>query len=410
MKSFVEQQGLPVIDLAREPTGYRATQSRYLALGSQAPQQQWIIPFCVRRGATPTCALLDVDAPSTNLAVAGSGVLVPNAGGTGYYRYTLSEADWNSLLTEAASLPAGEALAAIDSLWAQAASGKLKMSLLLRAAAAFAANPNSTVATYGGERLARWRRVGLIDSTAEYRKVMHGVLAATLEALGSDPRARVYAKDAPDRQKLRGELITLMAMEARDAPLRRQLDAAAKAYLAGDEQALDESQITIALGVYLQEGGIARTRELYTRLTSSPNELFRGAALSALAETERAQDAKWLLGRIDARGLRSTESVRLLARLMQRPGTRDVAFEWLTAHYDAFVNRMGLFGALSVPRMPEAFCSAKRADEIQALLPRVAVRGELIFQRTLETVRNCAALKAARGAEISAALRQAAAQ
>jgi hypothetical protein len=72
---------------------------------------------------------------------------------------------------------------------------------------------------------------------------------------------------------------------------------------------------------------------------------------------------------------------------------------------------MGILGALWVPQMPGAYCSAQRADQIQsALLPKVraANRGELAFQQTLESIRNCAALKSAKAAEISVAVKQAA--
>ena len=410
MQGFVNQQGVPVIDLVREGAGYRISQSRYLALGSKAPQQQWIIPFCVRRGATRTCTLLD--SPSAQIMPAGSGALVPNAGGTGYYRYSLSEADWNALLAEAASMPAGEELAAIDSLWAQAATGKLHIDLLLRAASAFAANPDSNVALYSGFKLARWAHTGLIDSPADYRRVMHNLFAAKLAAMGTSARAKAYAGDEPDRQKLREDLMDMVATEARDPVLRRELASAARSYLAGDAQALDESLLALALTMYLQEGTFANTQALQARMLKTTDERFRGAALAALASTERLQDAKWLLEQLGKRTFRATEGTTLLAIMMRSPVTRDVAFDWLVSHYGDFVKRGGIFAALSVPRMPQGYCSAKRANEVEAaLLPKVreANRGELPFQRTLETIRNCAALDSARGAEIAAAMKQAAA-
>jgi hypothetical protein len=63
-----------------------------------------------------------------------------------------------------------------------------------------------------------------------------------------------------------------------------------------------------------------------------------------------------------------------------------------------------------VSRLPGAFglqCSADMADRIEKTLAPAIARagtGELEFRRTLERVRNCAALKQAKSAEIAAAL------
>ena len=411
LRGFVTQQGLPVIDLVREGAGYRATQSRYLALGSQAPQQQWIIPFCARRGATSSCTLLD--APSQSLRIDGTGALIPNAGGTGYYRYQLSEDDWNALLAEAATLPAGEALAAIDSLWAQASAGHLRMGLLLRGATAFAANPDSNVALYAGHKLARWHKRGLFNATAEYRQVMRTLFGPKLAAMGFDPRARAHAKDSPDLQKQRVELAHFMAIEARDAGIRQQLDAAARDYLRGNAQALDESLLELGLTVHAQSGNLARTQALFARLARSTDPLFRRAVNWALADAGRVADARWLTTRLGESQLNSTERVSLLSGLMNEPATRDIAFDWLRANYDTFAKGTGLFGARAIPRLPGGFCSMERAAQIDAeLRPRVrgVGRGELPFDRMLEGVRNCATLKQARGGEVAQALKEAAAR
>ena len=61
--------------------------------------------LCVRVGEARSCTMLDQ--PTGVLPVTASGVIMPNAGGAGYYRFSLPEAEWRALIGQAASLPPG---------------------------------------------------------------------------------------------------------------------------------------------------------------------------------------------------------------------------------------------------------------------------------------------------------------
>jgi aminopeptidase N len=411
LRSFVEQQGVPLVQLRPQGNGWTATQSRYQRIGSEAPAQQWTIPFCARRGTESSCTLLD--ARSGKISLNGSGPLIPNAGGTGYYRYDLLPADWEALLAQAAELPAGEALAASSTLWSQFTAGQLPASLLLRAARAFAANPDSTAALDGGKALAGQNSRGVIPAAAlpDYRRFMAAVYGRKFAALGFNPRAGAHGTDAPVQQKLRQQLLGLVVDEVRDAATRRQLDTAAKDFLAGNAAALDQAFYYTAMHVHVEEGGLAATRALYERILATPDELFRESALDALGTSGRKEDARWLIAQFGDRRLRPTDRLAIMQALIETAATRELAFDWFQAHYEEFVKGTGLFAVLSLPRLPQSFCSAQKASEIdRALHARVvaAGRGELEFRRAIEQVRSCGLLKEAKSAEIAAALKQAA--
>jgi aminopeptidase N len=107
MQSFTDQQGVPLVTFAPAGEGkWTVTQSRYVRLGTKAPAQTWGIPLCLRQGDARLCQLL-VDQSAT-IAVPGSGVLMPNAGGTGYYRFELPAAQWDSLIAQGSTLPGGK--------------------------------------------------------------------------------------------------------------------------------------------------------------------------------------------------------------------------------------------------------------------------------------------------------------
>jgi aminopeptidase N len=415
LRSFVGQQGVPLVQLrprsGAEGDAWVATQSRYQRMGGTAPSQQWAIPFCARRGEASSCTLLDgIGAVS----VKGSGPLVPNAGGTGYYRYNLVPADWEALLTQAASLPAGEALTASSTLWSQFTAGELPASLLLRATRAFAANADSSAALDGGKALAGLNARGMIVGTAQadYRKFMTAVYGRRFAALGFNPAAGAHSGDAPDQQKLRQQMLDLVVDDVRDTVVRRQLAAAAKAFLGGNTTALDQAFYNSAMHVHVEEGGLAATKALYERILVTPDELFRAAALDALGTSGRKEDARWLIGQFSDQRLRSPDRLTIMQSLVETQATREQAFDWFQSHYEEFVKGTGLFAVLSTPRLPQSFCSVQKAAEIDRVLrPKVVAsgRGELAIRRTIEQVRSCGLLKDAKSAELAAALKQAAA-
>jgi hypothetical protein len=165
MQSFTDQQGVPLVTFAPAGEGkWTVTQSRYVRLGTKAPAQTWGIPLCLRQGDARLCQLL-VDQSAT-IAVPGSGVLMPNAGGTGYYRFELPAAQWDSLIAQGSTLPGGEALAAIDSLEASFMAGRATPAQMVAAARSFAANPDSYASDGATGQLVSFDDRGLLTPAA----------------------------------------------------------------------------------------------------------------------------------------------------------------------------------------------------------------------------------------------------
>ena len=72
MRSFVEQQGVPLVTFGGGEGGrYTVTQSRYARLGTTAPTTQWGVPLCVRRGGDSKCELL-IDRSGSNTCTGAS--------------------------------------------------------------------------------------------------------------------------------------------------------------------------------------------------------------------------------------------------------------------------------------------------------------------------------------------------
>jgi len=407
MKGFVEQQGVPLVTVSGAGGTYRVEQSRYVRLGSSAPATSWLIPLCMSRGEARKCALLDgKGAPFT---LEGTGPLLPNAGGTGYYRFELPRAEWDALIATADRLKGGEAQAVADSLRASFLAGRAGPAQLIALARKLADNPDSYAFAETDKMLDALDLGDVLggESEAAYRGLVDRLYASRLAAAGFDPARDAYAGADPEETARRGQLVRSLAATAKDAGVRRKLLDAAQAYLAGNEAALDPAFLRPALAVYVEEGDLARVKDLAGRALASQDPQFRPAALAALAKKDDAAVADWLLNGLKDDRLRPTERLRLIAGVIGEDGTRDLGVEWLRTHYDSLVGSLGgIFVTNSIPRMLAGFCSAGKADAFEAdFAARLAgTPAELPFARTMESVRDCARLAAARGEEIRAAV------
>ncbi len=408
MQSFTDQQGVPLVTFAPGPKGsYRVTQSRYAMLGANPPAERWGVPLCVRRLAgTKQCQLL-TDAQGT-VTLRGRGAIVPNVGGTGYYRFELPATEWDALIATAARLPGGEAQAMSDSLYASFRAGRATPQQLIAGAEQLARNPDSYASGSAMDALDTFHTAGMLTAEGEagYRRLVTRIYAPKLAQMGFNPAAGAYASEDPEKSQQREQVAGQMALAARDVALRGQLAAAGKAYLGGDTKALDPAWFGEAFSVLLDEGGLDLAKQLIEKGLASQDPEFRPAALRSVGGSGNPLIGTWLLGFSDPR-LRRSERLNLIRGVIADRGTRDMGFDWLKQHFDELAGGGGgIFFTAGLPRTVSGFCSTTRADEIQALLgPKLAGKtGALELARTVERVRGCGTFKDARAAELSAAL------
>ena len=407
MQSFTDQQGVPLITFTPGPKGsFRVSQSRYAMLGASAPALRWGVPLCLRRGAgAKQCQLLT--GSSVAMTLRGTGPLIPNVGGTGYYRFELPTAEWDNLIAAAPGLPGGEAQALSDSLYASFRAGRASAVQLLAGAEHLARNRDSYASKAGMDNLHGLYDIGLLNEAGEagYRRLTAQIYAP--QTLGFTPRAGAYAAEAPETSQQREQAADRLVNIARDPALRSQFATAGRAYLAGDTKALDPAWFDLAFAVLLDEGGVEMAKTLAERALGSQDAVLRPTALGTIAGSGNPQIAAWVLDSFTDPRLRRSERLGMIRAVIGSRGTRDLGFDWLKLHFDELAaGGGGIFFTAGLPRTVGGFCSVARADEIAALLrPKLAGKtGALELERTVERVRSCGLLKQARGAELSAAL------
>lgn len=407
LRSFVDQQGVPVVTLHREGGALTASQSRYAYFGSNLPAQQWIIPLCIRRDTTKSCTLLDK--ASQPVEAKGDGVIIPNAGGWGYYRFDLDPADWDSLIAAGPSLPQGEALALDDSLWASFYAGKMGITRPIALARSMAAYPATKIMLDNANRLRELERRGLVNEAAlpVFRKLIAETYGPLLDRLGFDPAAGAYAKETADQRELRQDLVDLVAVSGHSAPIRAKLIAALDAYLAGDAKALDPGYVKAAATVALNERGAAFAKTLADKALAGNDPLLRQAANQGIGGSANAEVARWFLNDFQDPRLTLRQRLFTVSALLKSPYTRDIATDFMLAHFDEFVKNGGGGGIFSgrAAQMFNVLCSNDQADAVNAKLRAQNGNGSTLnIERSVEAIRNCARFRDAKQAEVSAAI------
>jgi hypothetical protein len=202
-------------------------------------------------------------------------------------------------------------------------------------------------------------------------------------------------------------LVPVMALEARDPALRRTLAAAGERLIAGDNQAVDPTWRGLALAVAVQQGGEPVMRALSKALIASDEPLFRGQAASAIGTVADARQAEVALELAFADGMQPLETTGLVGSVSRQPAGREAAVAFAEANFTRLMNSYPGFAKRNIVNLFAGFCSEDDAVRVEALVrPRLGDLGggTLELSQAVAGIKRCAALKDAKGAEISKAL------
>ncbi|MEE4184147.1 MAG: M1 family aminopeptidase, partial [Gammaproteobacteria bacterium] len=419
-ESFLYQPGVPYLDVTArcDASALRLElrQQRYLPVGSAGARDQvWQVPVCMALGGaagrTEQCLMLTQPAQTFTLPVASCPAWVlPNAGGNGYYRWTLNPAgDVDSAaLTQAflTELTPGERLTFIDTLTAGIAAGTVAPSALLEPLATLVAAPEpGTVAALADaytRLLDFWVPAAELPAARAYGLQAFGPRLAALEA--------DTALTAPERARLRQRLTALLALVLRDPATRATLREQAHAYLGYGAAApaaaaeLPPDLRDVATRVAVQDGGVEFVRFLIDDIRSSQDALRRGAGVRALPHA--TDPAALQLGRDFALSgdMRGNEFQAWADELINRDSGA-ANWAWLQGNLDAFMQVATERARRDAPLWFAAgLCSAADATRLQQLFTGLEGDYALSARRLeqgVETVQLCAAARS----ELAPALR-----
>ncbi len=417
-KSFIEQPGVPLVSTkleckAGEKPRLDLRQVRYAPLGSSIKPEtgEWKIPFCAAYIAdgkrTRTCALLDAREQSVALEAASCPTQVhPNGDGTGYYRFALDDAGWQSLIAGTRQLSPAEALVLADSLDAAFRAGAVSAKSYVAGLAALVNHDAWDVVDKATDRMEEITRI--IDT-----KDLGPAENAFRRIVG--PRyARLAGKSDPASQLLHKRLQRFLIVIAKDQSMRKPLarQAARAIGLNGkpDPSAVPASEVETIYTIGVQDLGKPFFDRLLAQVTVSEDAEFRNAGAGALARVEDPALAKELEAAVLAGKFKGSEMLGVLFRQMGRPATTEQTYAWLRENDKAIIAMIPeTFRSNIYPTFGGAFCSNERADEWEKYVKSHA--GELPgyerdLAQTTESIHLCAGLKQASAEDLIEAFSQ----
>jgi aminopeptidase N len=402
LRSFVEQQGVPLLALRRDRQRVTVTQLPYTTAGVAPPETLWTIPLCLRRGAVRRCFILDQRTQTFELP--GEGEVFPNAGGTGYYRFELTAGHWKSLIATADGLPGGEALALVDSLYASIRAGRGTINEMAALQRKLIRHDDPHAADAPDKAMSRLVRENIVGAQGRrgFRQLRDRLYGPFLKEYGFDPRFGVYAREPASRAQRRVQVVNALVGARGGRALRRLLEDAAVAYLAGDRAALDPTWFDHAFDLYLYERDAEAVRKLLDQALASEDPVFRPAALAAVARTGFPKMAAWLLELKDPR-LREGERRDILDGVMARSASREYGYDWALRNVKPLLDAADAQAfSTRLPQMLGRFCSVPWAERIaRDFGPAFAgTPGVLELERAVERVRNCGLLDDMMGSRI----------
>jgi len=414
-KSFLFQPGVPLVNVRLDCTGdvpvAHLKQERYLPVGSEADRDQiWQVPVCMAHGGEDGrerfCTLLDLTEVATALpAEQCPSWIMPNADGSGYYRFTLEDEGWSDLLENFDALNERESMALMGSLSAAFRADNAATATLAEAFETFAAVDDREVATRPIEDLRSMRRLAQSEAAkAGVAGFVRSLYGDRLESMGLEPEP----EEPTATRLLRTDLVAALADLGDASELRADLNTMAGDYLGEDglnPDALPTSLVGPALSVAVEERGADFARNLLEQALDSRDATFRQRALSALAGAPQEAVGEMMREQILEDALRDNEAVMIVFNQANTPEQREAIWQWVQDNLDGLSDRVPTWRQGAVANVANGFCSEERAQEVQTFFAGKVddlEGGPRALDQTLERIRLCAALKEAKSEEVTA--------
>jgi aminopeptidase N len=412
-RSFVEQSGLPLVSADLQCREGRApevslSQSRYEPLGSPIEEsRRWTIPYCLVAASGDTrervCTMMSEQSATLTLDQFETcpDWIMPNAGGAGYWRFSLPDAQWALLAVNFGSLEAGEAMVAVDSAVASFEAGNLALPTLMAIANAAARHDQRQVVDGAVRAYSALYRAVSADEAARA-----GMEAEIARVFG--PRLdRAAQSDLESERILASRLESFLARTGNDAELREEFARAANAYVglpvSGEVRGLTSDDFSTALAIGMQQGGERFLDAMVSSLSDIDDPTFEQAVAYAIGQNNDPALLPVIMELSMSGQLGTRETYSIMSGQIRQSEVKQDAWAWLQANYPEFVQRIPGQRPRSTPRLADDLCSPTAIVELEALF---GAYGELApgYERALaearESIGLCVALEAERGDEI----------
>ena len=406
MSSFLDQAGLPLIDMTVAGGSLTLSQRRFLNHGVEAPDQTWSVPVRLRYfdGDTVRSKTVMLDEKSRQLNLGGElAWVLPDDGAHGYYRWNLPREMLLEMAEHSADrLAPPERIVFLGNSAALLDAGLISGGDYLEILNGFAGDPEPDVVSTVVSGLGKIEGAFVPD---ELRGVFADYVRATLR-----PVLNRFGMEAVDGENetvalLRPRLIGWLGDEGRDPEVRLHATKLAKAYMK-DPQSVDPAVAGTALGLAAIEGDRKLFDEYRQRFEKAATPVERRRYLSAMGSFENPKVREAALSYVLNGPLRPDEMLTIPGGTAKTEADHDHMFDWFLKNYEPMTSRMP---AMMISFMPflAGGCSTERLSIASDFFAENQVEGtQNNLRKVTESVNDCVNLRGREGEAVASYLKQ----
>lgn len=280
LTTFTEQAGYPLIAVTNSGETLRISQKRFAMAGVDAPEQSWTVPLRIRYGAgeqIKTRTLLFQDKEAEVELEFEPEWIMPDDGGIGYFRWSLSSEMMSGLMQHKQALSGREKLATIHNINALFQAGVLTAGESLDYVSSFIDDANPAVVS---EVLDTFDGYGRLYVNDENRELWRQFLTRTLKSVEERYGLQAQAGEHIRVPEVRSTLIGLMGVELEDEETLEKADSITRRYLAGEK--VDQATAATYLEVAAFHGSPSLVEDVKAAMIQASDPQRRTTLLGTL--------------------------------------------------------------------------------------------------------------------------------
>jgi aminopeptidase N/puromycin-sensitive aminopeptidase len=393
MQSFVEQPGVPLVRIADTASGgVPASESQFFlsALSKKSVVQHWTIPVCFKGGS---CQLLDGYSPGARalLTDPSTKFIYANASDKGYYRTEYSADQLAEIVGLAETgLTVPERIGLLGDRWALMRAGEGSVGEILDLALAVKADPNARVIESAlGKIRAIDAQIATDDDRERLNAVVRREFGAVYAAMGKGGR-----HDSDDREELRETLFEALG-RAGDPAVLAEAASVTQALFAGQRSA-DTPLADAAVALTVAKGDAAMYEKLLRVAQTASDPDLKEEALRTLTRFQRPELVERTLQLALSDEVRSQDSWTLIALLLARRQTQDVAWAFVQQHWAEIERKATANSRVRIVEATGSFCTVKLRDEVTSFFATHPVAStERTLAKSIDSIDDCVNLHVA---------------
>jgi aminopeptidase N len=411
MPTFVDQPGVPIVDLKAQCSGSSTSigmdQRRYYSdrKDFESPNDEiWEIPLCTKSSdGSQKCELLSKRQGSASLPACSSWVL-GNAESKGYYRIGYQPEAIRALASAAENkFSPAEQIEFQSNVWASVRVGREPVGDFLLVAEGLQGNRNRAVMQDLLERLNYIGRYLVTDSDGDsYRSWLRSYLTPIMNAVGWEPKPG----ENEEQGTLRARLLLALGRDALDPEALQQAEQIAEQALqnpgaVGPELAMSAFRVSALHGDQVFYDKIAAA----LKTAKSPEQYYM--YLFTLARFSDPKLLEQTLNDAVSPEVRSQDALRLIATVMANPAGEKLAWDFVQSNWSAVQKQGGPFASAEIVAATASFCSPQMRDEVTSFYAAHKIEGtERTFHQSIEYINDCVDLKSQQEPQLASWLGQ----